>query len=100
VLLQLNVNGLRNTSHELSNFLAQHSIKIACLQETKLNAKFKSCSFPNYAIVRKDRPVGKGGGLITLIHNSIFFTNIDSSLFSAQDLSMELLGITASIGGS
>ena len=55
-------------------------MKIACIQETKLNASSKSPSFPNYAIVRRDRPVGGGGGLITLVHHSIPFVEKPSPL--------------------
>ena len=53
-------------------------MKIACIQETKLNASSKLPSFPNYAVLRRDRPVGGGGGLITLVHHSIPFIELPS----------------------
>jgi hypothetical protein len=98
--LQLNINGIRKSTTELSNFLNQQSVKVACLQETKLSGKAKTPSISNYAFVRKDRPVGNGGGLAILIHNSVPFTNIDTSHFSAHDPTLELLAICVDVGGS
>ena len=79
-ILSWNCNGLKNSSKELASFLSSRQVKIACIQETKLNASSKSPSFPNYAIVRRDRPVGGGGGLITLVHHSIPFVEKPSPL--------------------
>ena len=97
--LQININGIQNSMAELSDFLTVHSIKIACIQETKLSARSKTPTFPGFALLRKDRPAGRGGGLITLIHESVSFQNKDTSQFSLQDLSTELLAITAEVGG-
>ena len=67
-ILQLNVNGLQNTRAELIDFLSQRLIKVACLQETKLSPRSKPLSFPGFAFIRRDRPVGGGGGLAILVH--------------------------------
>jgi hypothetical protein len=86
------------TLAELSDFLVKHSIKIACIQQTKLSARSKPPSFPDFALVRKDRPAGMEGSLITLIHDSISFHNVDISQFGRQDQSTELLAICADVG--
>ena len=96
--LQLNINGIQKSSSELSSFLIEHNIKVACLQESKLSQKSKTPFFPGYAHVRRDRPVGGGGGLVTLIHNSISFTNINTSHFYTQDNKTELLAICVDVG--
>ena len=98
--LQLNVNGLRNSHAELSDFLVNHSIKVACIQETMLNSRSIPPSFSNYAVIRKDRPTGHGGGLAILVHHSVPFMHIDSSTITANDQSLELLAIRISIGST
>jgi hypothetical protein len=98
-ILQININGLQNSVAELSVFLVKHSIKVACIQETKLSARSKTSTFPGFALIRKDRPAGRGGGLIILIHDSISFHNIDVTQFGQQDQSTEILAICADVGG-
>jgi hypothetical protein len=75
--LQFNCDGLRSTLVELQDFLSNYAVEIACLQETKLSSKSKSPSFPNYNVLRQDRPAGGGGGLIILVHHSVQFTSFD-----------------------
>jgi hypothetical protein len=55
----------------------------------------------DYNFVRRDRPVGRGGGLAFLIHNSVRFTNLDiSALIPQNDVTLELQGISACINNS
>ena len=77
-LLSWNANGLQNSCVELTNFLKSRQVKIACIQETKLSPSSRTPSFPGYAVLRLDRPRGRGGGVITLIHHSISFVQLDS----------------------
>ena len=77
-LLSWNCNGLRSSVAELVDFLDKRQVKVACLQETKLTAAARTPSFRNYAVLRRDRPNGGGGGLITLIHQSISFSHLQS----------------------
>ena len=49
--------------------------------------------FGDFAVVRADRPRGRGGGLVTLIHHSLSFTLVDTSLLSAADATLEVLAI-------
>jgi hypothetical protein len=96
-LLQFNTNGIRNSCAELATFLVNHDIKVACIQESKLSSKSKTPPFPGYAVVRRDRPVGNGGGLVILVQDSIPYTNIDISLFSSSSLYIELLAVRVDV---
>jgi hypothetical protein len=50
--------------------------------------------------VRKDRLVGRGGGLAILVHHSVSFVHIDTSAFTNLDPTIELLGIRIEVGGA
>ena len=52
--------------------------KIITIQETKLNPKLKTPDILDYSTIRKDRTTDGGGGLITYIHHSINFTEINT----------------------
>jgi hypothetical protein len=84
--------------YETNSTMKLMSVKVACLQETKLSARSKQSNFPDYTHVRKDRPAGGGGGLVILIHHSVSFTHIDVSALTDFDLSLELLAVCIEIG--
>ena len=72
--LQFNCNGIQHGHRELSSYLHDKQILVACLQETKLTSTSKTPSFANYNMVRKDGPSQDGGGgLAILVHHSISF---------------------------
>ncbi|ESN91431.1 hypothetical protein HELRODRAFT_165465 [Helobdella robusta] len=73
-ILQFNCNGLKNKSAEIAHHLSIHNISIAALPETKLSTRSAVPVFKNYAIYRKDRKSGRGGGLMMLIHHKIPYT--------------------------
>ena len=75
-ILQWNCNGIKSKLTELSNFLHQHQIKVAVIQETKLNNNSTSPDIPNFTFVRKDRDTDNGGGLAIYIHKSIQFLKL------------------------
>ena len=77
-IVSWNCNGIRNSSSELNDFLSRRQVKVACLQETKLNNEVATPRFPDYAIIRRDCPGGGGGGLITLVHHSVPFVESPS----------------------
>jgi exonuclease III len=99
--VQFNCNGVLSSKTELQTFLTNHRVKIAALQESKLTTKSKTPSFLGYNVVHKDRPVGRGGGLALLVHDSVCFTDLDVSAYiPPNDQTLELQGISAQINGS
>ena len=69
---------------------------MACIQESKLCDTSRSPSFPNYSVVRLDR-AGGGGGLLTLLHHSIAYSPLVSTI---NDGITEVILINAKIAGS
>ena len=72
-IMQFNANGIGNKLTELGEFLKQHNIKVAVIQESKLSSNSKIISIQNFTTVRNDRRQSQGGGFLTLIHKSIHF---------------------------
>ena len=60
---------------ELRALLHEQHIHVATIQESKLTTTSTTPSFPGYTTLRHDRPTRGGGGLLTLIHKDIPFTN-------------------------
>jgi retron-type reverse transcriptase len=89
-LLQLNINGLKGKANELNIFLRDNNIKIAALQETKLDPLSPSPTFKNYTVIRKDRNQ-YGGGVAFLVHHSIQYHNLNNPL--PNDPHLEALAI-------
>ena len=73
-IMQWNCNGIGNKLHDLTQFVHENNIKIIALQETKLNAKSKPPTIPNFTLIRQDRERDMGGGLAYYVHSSINFT--------------------------
>ena len=72
-IAQINVNSIiaNLRRYNLQKFIDNHSPDILLLSETKLNPKYKPY-FPNYTILRSDRPSSKrGGGTAILIKENI-----------------------------
>ena len=70
-IMQFSANGIFNKLTELGEFLKQHNVKVAVIQESKFSSNSMTPSIQNFTTVRKDRCQGQGGGLLTLIHKSI-----------------------------
>ena len=86
---------------ELSTLLFNRSIKVACIQETKLSQASTFRGFPGYTTVRRDRPGGRRvGGLLTLVHHSIQFTELPTDPLFPGDSWTEHLGVTVIWGDS
>ena len=75
-IMQWNCNGIKSKLPELTDFIYQHQIKVAVIQETKLSDKSTSPDIPNFTLVRKDRASDSGGGLAIFIHKSIQFLKL------------------------
>ena len=70
IILQVNINGLRNKLEELKLLIHDTHADIITIQETKLTPKAKTPKIHNFTSVRTDRLHKAGGGLITLITTS------------------------------
>ena len=92
-ILQINVNGIQTSRRELSAFLHENNVKVACVQETKLRPNTADPSFPGYALLRRDRPGGGGGGLAFLISHDVEFSPIDVTDVIGADPHLELQAI-------
>ena len=99
-ILQLNCNGLQHCQQELSAYLQDKKIFIACLQETKLTSTSNAPSFVNYNLVRRDRPSQDGGGgLAFLVHHSVSFLPYNTDQFFQHDNVTEHQGIIITLPG-
>ena len=93
-ILQWNANGIGEKQTELSIFLEAHNVKVATIQESKLAAISRSPNIQTYTLVRQDRRIGPGGGLLFVIHNSAIFTRKPLSPTSKNDRHLEELTIS------
>ena len=76
-IFQWNCNGLLAHQNEFKQHLAENFYDVICLQETFLKPT-KNFRLSGYSVVRKDR-IGMGkGGLVTLVKDSINYTEISS----------------------
>ena len=96
--LQFNCNGIVHCHAELQDFLHRHQVKVACIQETKLRPGSPHKEFSNYTSIRKDRRGGRGGGLLTLVHQSLSFREADTATLPNDDTA-ETLGVVVVVGG-
>ena len=76
------------------HLLEAHNVKVAAIQESKLMPKLRSPNIQNYTLVRQDRRLGPGGGLLFFIHNSVSFTSKPLSTMSKNDHHLEELTIS------
>ena len=97
--LQFNTNGILNSHQQLTQLLKDQNILIACIQETKLTDTSSLPPFPNYAVLRKDRSQGRGGGLITLIHHSITYKEVYPNFFPG-DTTIESQAYSIEVNGA
>jgi len=74
-IFQWNCNGLLAHLNELKQHLAYNYYDVLCLQETFLKPT-KNFSLPGYSVVRKDREGMLKGGLLTLIKDTLNYTEI------------------------
>ena len=74
IILQVNINGLRNNLEEPKLFIHDTPADIITIQEIKLIPKAKTPKIHNFSAVRTYRLHTVGGGLITLIRDNTTFT--------------------------
>ena len=95
-LTSWNCNGIGNSAAELNCYLNNQNVLVACIQETKLSPNSRLPSFPGFAIIRKDW-AGGGGGLLTLVHHSVQFSELASPI---NDNVTEIIVIQLSVADS
>ena len=99
-ILQFYASGIGNKQVELGEVLERHKVKVAVIQESKLTLNSRMPNIQNFTTVRKDRHQGQGGGLLTLIHDSINFSRMPDSPDTLADPHLEELTITAKLGNT
>ena len=93
--LQFNCNGVQHCRTELASFMCSRNIQVACLQESKLSTYSPYSDFPNYYSHRRDRSDGReGGGLLSLIHHSLTWTDFPTDHLFPGDSIIEHQGFT------
>ena len=68
ILLQVNINGLKNKLEELKLLIHDTHADIITIQETKLTPKVKIPKVHDFTTVRNDRLHKVGGGLVVYTH--------------------------------
>lgn len=78
----LNINGIQNKFHELSNFLLTHNIAFFSCAESKLSSSTTNnqISIEGYHTLRYDRTQNSGGGTVIYIHNAYKFHEIQHNI--------------------
>ncbi|XP_018009037.1 uncharacterized protein LOC108666636 [Hyalella azteca] len=99
-VLQFNCNRIQSSAVELATYLTKNDVAVACIQETKLSTASCSPSFPGYALERRDRPGGHGGGLLILIRHDVPYFGQDISPFLCGDTTMKAMAISTPLNGS
>ena len=96
-ILHWNARSIFKKLPELKQYLAGLTAlpDVICIQETHLTPKYRPV-FPNYTILRQDRPPfrSKGSGLLICMKTSLDFSEIN---LSGPSTCMEVLGVT--VGG-
>ena len=94
IILQVNINGLRNKLEELKLLIHDTHADIITVQETKLTPKAKTPKIHNFTSVRTDGLHGAGGGLITLVGDNITFTTTDiPSTINTHNIELQMVRV-------
>lgn len=72
--MQFNCRSLRKKIHEIAHFINANDIKVAAIQETKLNPSLQ-ISLPNFDIISNDRDHNNGGGLAFMVHKDVKYNS-------------------------
>lgn len=72
-----NAQGIKSKTEELGRFLNRTNIDVVCLCESFLKGRNRF-SIDGYTCIRKDRTIGRLGGLLILIRNGLVFNEIIS----------------------
>ena len=94
IILQVNINGLKNKLEELKLLIHDTHADIITIQKTKLTPKVKTPKVHNFTTVRNDMMHKTGGGLITLIRDNITFNTTDiPSTINAHNTELQMVRV-------
>ena len=88
-IMHINIQSLRLKKERLINYLEEHKIEIASINETWLKPKH-TFSLKSFNIVKKDRPNRASGGVCLLIKKGIKFEVIDLTNFEEEIIGISL----------
>ena len=90
IILQVNINGIKNKLDELKLFIHDTHADIITIQETKLTPKAQTPKVHNFTTVLTDRLLKAGDGLITLIT----FTTADiPSIINTHNTELQMVKV-------
>ena len=86
-ILKWNANGIGNKQTELIILLEAHNVKVAAIQDSRLTVQSRSPNIQKYTLVRQDRHLCPGGGLLFFIyiHTPVSLTRKPLSTTSKND---------------
>ena len=96
-LMQWNASGISGKITELLTFLHSNNVNIAAILETKLPNKTKLQKTPEWAAVRLDRNMNKGGGLLMLVKGTTPIDDNTAALPQSADPQLEQQGISTTM---
>lgn len=83
VILNWNAHSLRYKMPELTNFICEYNIDVACITETHLDPHITLEDLhPEFIVYRRDRLARSGGGVAIMIKKSIAHTELPNFNFS------------------
>jgi len=90
-ILQWNCCGLLAHHNELRQFLSSSSVRydIICLQETFLKPG-KQFHLQGYSTARKDRLDSRGGGVVTLVRDTVNYVELDTSSIDLEMITIKV----------
>ena len=81
IIMHWNARSLRNKSDELRKILEEKRVKIACIQEASLpQIETYHPKFSGFKMYHASRENRSGGGLVTLIHESLTVERIEGDI--------------------
>ena len=92
--MQWNVNKISSKVTDLLTLHHSNNVNITAIHETKLTNKTKPLKTPEWAAVRLDHHMNKGGGLLMLIKDTIPFVDNTAALPQSADPHLEQQGIS------
>ena len=87
-ITHVNINGLRNKTHEITSMLDYRQSDVLLVSESRLSASIPDSriSVDVYNLIRKDRKHKSGGGLVAFVKSNVDFTIQEISLQCCESI--------------